>query len=175
MRSGKLIAKNDKYIKELCNDPNYLIKMNGEIWTCITLSGKKSKDDVWRKLAVRGLSRKGSQKKYQRVKYKTKELVVHRIVYQKYVGELSEDLMINHKDGNTLNNLELITQSINNKHRFRQLKTGPNRGNAKINQEIADAIRADRSKGYTYPELMKKYNMGKTNISYICNNKIWVK
>jgi len=52
---------------------------------------------------------------------------VHRLVGQYFVDGYNESLMINHKDGDPLNNradnLEWVTQSDNVKHWHRELKT----------------------------------------------------
>lgn len=69
--------------------------------------------------------------------------------------------------------LELVTQSKNNTHRFRDLNRPPVKGNAKITQEIAEQIRTDRQAGIKYKKLMFKYNLSKVSISSIINNKIW--
>lgn len=49
-----------------------------------------------------------------------------------------------------------------------------NDGNPKINREYADRIRIEYSTGkYTYKQLADKFNIGKTNIGYIIQNKRW--
>ena len=52
--------------------------------------------------------------------------MVHRVIYAKFGGKLKNDLMINHIDGNpannNINNLELVTNSVNQLHRYRILK-----------------------------------------------------
>ena len=83
--------------------------------------------------------------------------------------------MVNHKneDGNKLNNaadnLEWATGTENNIHaRNNGLQI------CKINQEIADKIRLDYANGgFTNRSLAKKYNLGKTHIGLIINNKRW--
>jgi|APGre2960657373_1045057.scaffolds.fasta_scaffold387707_2 hypothetical protein len=58
---------------------------------------------------------------------KRERFYVHRLVGQYFVDGYNEVLMINHKDGNPLNNkadnLEWVTQSDNVKHWYRELKT----------------------------------------------------
>ena len=109
---------------------------------------------------------------------KVRRLLVHRIIWAKYGNtKLSNTLVLNHIDGNKLNNcidnLEQVTQAENNLHRFRVLKHPPVIGNSKITKEQAEAIRELRKQGWKYKDLMKKFKVGKTTISYVVNNKIW--
>lgn len=89
----------------------------------------------------------------------------------------TNDIFINHKNGNktddSITNLELVTQSKNNIHRFRDLNRAPVKGNTKITQEIAEQIRIDRQLGMKYKELMFKYNLSKSSISCLINYKTW--
>lgn len=173
-RSGKLLATNDYLIEEMLQDPNYEIRDDGTVWTRVARTGKVFKDESkWRELF-----RLTASNGYCELRYRYKNVRRCRVVYAKYVGKLEQDLVINHKDGNKLNdhpdNLELITQSENNKHRFRELKSGPVIGNSKINYDIAQAIREDKKTGMTHKALMAKYNISsKGMISDIVNMRIW--
>lgn len=107
-----------------------------------------------------------------------RKLSVHRIVWAKYGdSKLNKNLVLNHKDGdktnNCIDNLEQVTQKENNLHRFRVLHVQPVIGNSKITKEQAEEIRSLRKNGWKYTDLMRKFNVGKTTISYVCNNKIW--
>lgn len=52
----------------------------------------------------------------------TRNVGNHRLVWQFYKGDIPEGFVVNHKDGdpsnNRIDNLELLTQSENQKHRF---------------------------------------------------------
>ena len=107
-----------------------------------------------------------------------KSIAIHRIIWYVYGDTpLSDTLVLNHKDGNPLNNcidnLEQVTQKENNLHMYRVLKHPPVMGNCKITKEQAEEIRELRKQGWKYEELMKKFNVGKTTISYVVNKKIW--
>lgn len=65
---------------------------------------------------------------------------IHRLVWLVYKGDMSEELQINHKNGNKLDprltNLELITKSENSKHAYvtglMKFGGGEHNGNAKL-------------------------------------------
>lgn len=166
-----MISKNDYLVEQIINDTNYIIKETGEITTRITTSGKISKKNIWRNCI------QIDQYKYQCVNYKYKKLQVHRIVYRKFAGSIDSRLMINHIDGNPSNNrienLELVTCSKNNEHRYRTLKRDPVMGNKKISKEIADQIREEYKKGTKYRTICSIYSLSMSTVSYIINNKTW--
>lgn len=172
MRSGQLIASNDDLITEFINSDNYIIQRDGTILTKITTNGKGIMD-TWRELYI--YHRDG----YKFVGYKSKRLSVHRIMYAKFNGPLEKDLMINHIDGNHSNNvpenLELVTQKVNNIHRFQTLGHKAVYGNTKLSFEIADEIREKKRQGKTHKELCEEYKISKGHVSEIVNNKIWVR
>ena len=166
-----LYASNDFLVNEVVDNEFFKITNDGVIMAYTSTRGGY----FGYKYPLRDLRRLSSTG-YYRIQYKYKCLQVHRIIYRKYIGELSPYLTINHKDGNKLNNdisnLELVTVSENNAHRYKS--NPPVKGNAKINFNIAQKIRNDRTLGYSYLELVSKYKMSKSTISYIVNNKIWV-
>ncbi len=171
MRSGKIVS-NDYLIDQILNDSLYDIRNDGMIMTQICRTGKISVKGVWREAG----SISGG---YRFIYYKGHKLSCHRIMYKKFNGMLSEDLVINHLDGNRLNNnpknLELTTVGGNNLHSYRSNNREPSFGHSKINQGIADDIRTDRTAGLTLSELSEKYNLCKSNVSYIINNRTWKK
>jgi hypothetical protein len=160
-----LEAVNDVYIEQLMNDPNIKISDDGCITTCISMQGHIT--DVWRKKEI-GLNRK----KYHHVS-------LHRVMYRFYYGSLSPDMVINHKDGdpgnNTKDNLELVPQSSNNLHAFRDLKRKSVAGHVKYTQSDIEEVRRMRSEGAKYSEITKRFGMTKGGISDIINGKTWSK
>jgi hypothetical protein len=174
--SRKKLAHNDAHIAALLKDKNYLVLWSGEVMTRIDRGGHVQAE--WRSCLVKHHSSKSAtHASYFRVQYKRKHLQAHRIIYAKFLGELRDDLCINHKDGDGLNNcvenLELVTMSANNAHRYQVLKQAAVIGHSKITQKIADKIRADHVAGKSYRLLCAKYGMSKGNISAIINGKIW--
>ena len=162
---------NANLIEEFIHSSLYNIKPNGEIWTLRTKNGVISKDKEWRKMGT--MNNSG----YLVAKFKNRPLLLHRIVFRKFGGRLDGSLVINHINGdkldNKIENLEQVSHQENMLHSYRVLKNQPVIGNKKITLEIARTIREDRMSGYKYDELIDKYNVSKTTISYIINNKIW--
>ena len=171
IKMSKLIAVNDGIILDFINDENYQVLPDGRILTCINKQGHNT--GVWRE-KTQTKNRGG----YLRIKYNYRHLKVHRIIYAKFIGPLKKNKVINHKDGNPSNNsvgnLEQITQAENNLHSFRVLGRKANYSTAKINQEIADEIRRQvAEENLRACDMARKYNLTKSTISAIINNKIW--
>lgn len=172
-RSGQLICTNDALIYELLQDPNYEVRDDGTVWTRVTRTGKISADDVWRQA---GTSRRG----YTSIRYRNKSLQLHRVIYAKFHGPLENDLVVNHIDDNGLNNrpenLELVTQSQNNFHRFRPNDGKPAvMGNKVLSWKIVRDIRELRfGQGWTLSAIGEKFDISKGHVSDIINNHIWI-
>lgn len=169
----KAISKNDKLVVQFLTDDNYIVFWSGEILTRIDRAGHVQ--DVWRTAGL--IERNKGNTPYWRIRYKGKYLAAHRIIYQKFIGDLDPHLTINHKDGDGLNNnvenLELVTIGENTAHRFRVLGYKGVPGNSKINAQIAEQIRKDHAKGLPYSALTARYGLSKGTISMIVNGKIW--
>lgn len=162
--------KIDKVIEQFINDENYRVSNRGYIYSRYSRQGHIS--DVWREMNP------FDKQRYKFIKYKGKQLPVHRIVVMAYGGTIPFGLHVNHKDGcpgnNKLSNLEVTSVSANNIHRFRVIGHPPVYGFAKINFEIADQIREDyHLLGLSNRLLRQKYNLSKATISYILNDRIW--
>jgi hypothetical protein len=154
----------------------YDVRKDGTIWTKLYKNGKFNENNEWRRLDH---FRKDG---YSEVRYKRSHLATHRIIYRKFNGGLDPNLEVNHKNDNPADNLpgnlELMTPLDNIRHSFRagrKEKRAKNEGNKKITLEIANNIRQDHASGMTYKELSEKYGLCKSTISYIINNKTWVK
>ena len=88
---------------------------------------------------------------YQRINMYGRTMAVHRLVYLVFVGEISENMTIDHVDGNKLNNevsnLECVTYGENNKRayslglsrydrkRLSEISNGSRNGMAKLTKE----------------------------------------
>src|SRR6266481_2089058 len=125
-----MTSTNDKYIRQLLNDPNYCISpvQSSLVLTLITKTGKVSVKKQWRECSY-------IKNGYKTLKYKYKELRVPRVIYMKYGSvELRPNMLVAHLDGNTLNddikNLYPMTQSGINFDRFK--RKPPVMGNTKL-------------------------------------------
>lgn len=163
-------SKNDLLIFELTKDPNYRIYENGRIQTKIQKNGKLGEN--WRDAG-------GSHTPdgYLVLRYKGVSLRIHRIIWAKFHNYLNPSLIINHLDGckfnNQLSNLELTTDSLNQKHAYKIGAKKVQRGGAKLTWAQVDDIRKDRSEGMTLRELKAKYCASKTALSYVCSGKTY--
>lgn len=157
-------AKNDQIINRLISDNRYQFLKTGEILKFHKTSG------TWRD--VRGVNSKG----YYVISYEYTKVKAHRATWAAFNGNLDPDLQINHIDSNKLNNsienLELVTQSENLIHRFQQ----PNCGRKKLKFDDATEIKALWNNGiYTQKKLAEKYDCSVSNIENICAGRTFNK
>lgn len=117
---------------------------------------------------------------------KFKHLNVAREVAKAFLPKIKGKEYVNHKDGNkhnnNANNLEWCTRSENEKHAFaNNLKTptrGEKSGMAKLKWEDIDFIRENHipyNHNFSIRALSKRFNVCKTTIENILNNKTWIK
>ncbi len=114
--------------------------------------------------------------------HKQKFVVVHRLVYQMFAnnGEPCDaKLVINHKDGNKINNnidnLELVSQGLNNEHaKVTGLSCNHSETHckAKLSDITVDTIRAEYTGKWGEQKLLaQKYGTTVSNIGHILNGK----
>lgn len=158
----KFIKNNNHLIKLMIDSNNYTINKDGTVISKIY------------KRKIGYITKEG----YCMISFYGTQIQVHRLIWAVYGNQpLNDSLVINHKNGiksdNRIENLELVTQSENAKHKYRVLKIPAVISNSKLTKAIADEIRKLHNEGWTYKMLMNKYNVSKTTISDIVNNKIW--
>jgi len=156
-------------VREFLSSGQFIVRNDGVVFSFRNPQGHP----IEKPREVKQTTRDG----YKTISWKGHALSVHRLVYQAYLGELEDDLEINHIDGNRSNNhfsnLEQITHSENVQHAYRVLGNPPVIGNAKINQIIAEEIRRKHRAGRSYRQLVKEFEVSKTTIAYVIQNKIW--
>lgn len=115
---------------------------------------------------------------------KYKSVSIHRLVGKHFIENPNNYDMLNHIDGNKLNNdyknLEWCTNSYNMKEAVRlgllNIKKGKysNLYSGKINIDIANKIRQIRKNGTSYSKLSIMFNVSKKTIINICKNKVYI-
>jgi hypothetical protein len=102
---------------------------------------------------------------------KSKAWNVHILVARTFIPNPENKPIVNHKDGNKLNNyisnLEWATYSENNQHAYDNNLKSDNTPVLKINLDNGDVI--DRYN--SIHEAGRKNNINKSNIHSVCNNK----
>lgn len=127
------------------------------------------------------ISNKGYYKTNIRIKGKTRTVFIHQLVAQAFIPNPYNLPLINHKDGNKLNNfeenLEWITASGNVKHAIEKgliiTKQGEECKQSKLTENDILQIRALYKQGYSFKELSLLFNVCRGNISQIIAGKTW--
>jgi hypothetical protein len=107
---------------------------------------------------------------------------IHRIVAETYIPNTLNKQMVNHKDGdklnNNINNLEWVDRAENEYHaKINKLKASKERhGMAKLNQNDVNWIRDNyksRDKQFGRKAMADKLGVTPQLIGYVLNKKIW--
>jgi len=133
--------------------------------------------------------RPGLSRGYQRVVLVNldirKNIQVHRLVYESFVGPIPLGMQINHKNGqkadNRLENLEAVTPSENTLHGFRSLgrkpvknpQPGEENGRAKLTKTQIPEIFRLRALGWSQQRIADKFGIDQTNISRVLRGNTW--
>lgn len=90
-------------------------------------------------------------------------IMVHRVVALTYINDNTEGLVVNHKDGNKLNNhysnLEWVTQKENRKHAFRHRLV--RRPNSKLSDIEVHCICASIERGMKSKDIRNVFSIPK--------------
>lgn len=107
----------------------------------------------------------------------------HRLVYYHFYGEIPKGMTVNHKNGNKKDNhplnLELMTDSEQQVHRLRILKTGLIRKEKmftpRLKEQQVHLIHKLAIEGKNNKEIAKIVVTSQANVSLIVNGKNWRK
>lgn len=110
---------------------------------------------------------------------KFKKFSVHRLVTQAFRGEKTKEFVVNHLDGNkinnNINNLIWTTHSENLKHAYLNKLNIPKIGEKHISAKLSDdnvrEIRTLINEGLTYDKIATKFNVSRTLIGSIKNKR----
>lgn len=118
-----------------------------------------------------------------KIKKKTQHFARHRLAAYQWFGEIVfiTGIQVRHLNGNpsdcSKGNIVLGTQSENMMDRPKEERLLHARKAAAHSRKLTDKqieqLRNDREDGLTYKELAEKYNVAKSTISYIVNNKTY--
>ena len=106
------------------------------------------------------------------------EVYIHRLVAEHYINNTNNCAVVNHIDGNKLNNkvdnLEWLTYSQNNQHAYdTSLKArGAGYYNSKLSEQDVREILIN-GKYTTYQNIANKYNVSKATVRDVLNRKTW--
>ena len=115
---------------------------------------------------------------YNKLTGKTDKLRVARLVATEFIRTPESKEQVNHKDGdktnNKIENLEWVSNTQNRKHAVENKlhAYGERHHKSKLKQKDINYIRNNYPK-MTQKKLALKYNIDKSIISKIVNNKIW--
>lgn len=140
---------------------NYEVSNKGRIRN--KHSGRVLKPQIVRGYHYVSLSNSGKRKTHQ----------LHRLIAKEFLTTFSEELVVNHKDGNKLNNvldnLEMVSQADNLYHAG-QIGLNPN---LKLSREDVVLIRELLDKGYTQAYIAEIYNISQSFVSQINTGSRW--
>lgn len=96
------------------------------------------------------------------IKPKRKTIRVHRMVYETFVGEIPEDMVIDHintiRDDNRLENLRVTTQKENNNNPLTKQKRKGKTRSEESKKRISESKKGNTNKrGKTYSEFGTKF------------------
>lgn len=105
---------------------------------------------------------------------------VHRLVMLAFESECPAGMVVNHKNGNKLDNrlinLEYVTYSENIRHacNLNRHNTGANHHLTKLNEDMVREMRELYAGGQTKQvDIAKQYGITQASLSYILNRKSW--
>jgi hypothetical protein len=113
----------------------------------------------------------------------SRDYLVHRLVAMVFVNNPNEKPVVNHKDGNKINNyflnLEWCTDSENQIHAIKtglkNSKKGENHPMRKLTYSETLDIKKRHRLGLTYKQLAQEYKVHWSTIGRIINNQLWRK
>lgn len=130
------------------------------------------------------LDRHGEPRQYAKVTIAvgsgwTRQIAVHRLVTECFIGSCPKGFCVNHRDGdklnNALSNLEYVTVKDNARHASQMglLVRGEDHLHAKVTEEDVIAIREAVVNGMTYRELGEIYGLNRSTLHSIVHHKSW--
>ena len=157
----------------------------GEIWKTILNYNKYEISNLGRIKRFSRIRKPVLGKDYYRInlcKSSTqKTFYIHILVAENFIGSIPKDFIVNHKDGNKLNNavenLEIISKQDNVVHAYKnnltKTKKGSDHQNSKITEDDVHKIFELRKEGKTHKEIAAIFNISREQVRDIINRKRW--
>jgi hypothetical protein len=145
--------------KEISGFPKYEIDVLGNVYSKYKTNAIRSKDG---KLATR-INTSGYEQMKLYEEKECKQLLVHRLVYQTFIGDIPENMTVDHIDhdrtNNIVTNLQLLPAAENIK------RSWDRRGRSKIKPIVLDWL----SRGYDRKFICDNLDISNSYISIIIN------
>lgn len=144
----------------------YLVSPTGRVWS----------EKVQREV-LPGVNLPGYKYFNLRVNGKTKPYALHRLVAETYLGEIGEDMVVDHVDGNKFNNevtnLRIISRSHNSASFHDRNRDIGNHGYKLTDEDVAEIKWLLANETYTQKEIASKFKVNQSHISSIATGKKW--
>jgi hypothetical protein len=170
-------VKHELKFIELARIGYYVVSENGEIFKTVCRSCNSKCF-----MKVKFCMDRGG---YTRLKFnyegKRYQILVHRVVYSFFNGEIPDGMQINHIDGdkknNALSNLELVTPRENTLHAIYVTKKKKCFGLENLKRlkpvDISKVLYYRKRSGFTIKRLAERFDVSKSQIRRICKFTIW--
>lgn len=167
-------------LKPLKKHDGYLISDNGDIYSCWVNKGIHGlvKEDTYRKLTG---SKARSGHIYFRAQRGEGATLVHRLVYETFVGEIPEGMVIRHLNDepgdNRLSNLAIGTQKENVQDAIRngKIKYGEGNKNSKLTDDDVRDIRIVKNDNPEVPnrEIAEEFGVSRRTVDRVIKREAW--
>jgi hypothetical protein len=170
--------------REIAGFPGYRVGSDGSVWSC--WASRRGQTDKWHRLrprrsAARRPPRKGKYLSVAlwRTGEKQKNMLIHLLVLNAFLGPAPAGMEASHEDGdpanNALGNLRWKTHRANiaDKKRHGTEMLGSQKTQAKLTEADVPEIRLMRRLGWTLPEIAAAKKVGTTTIRRVLGGHTW--
>ncbi len=152
-------------MRTILNFPNYMITVDGRIWSKLRQGSGCSLSGRWKKLR---LAHNGYLRVVLSHKGRKKNLPVHRLVLEAYLGPRPLGRECHHLDSNKTNNsIKNLVWCTNNQNGER------NSNNKLIKEQVRVIFHAYHDGYYTQEELAIAFGVTRRTVGKIINKKLW--